>query len=112
MLMAKTMWTLEDAMRSSSLGEAALGQARPTGLRRELAALALLMGLCIALRVVQLRALPVFIDESVYARAAQIVGARPGPATIFIQEAPNFGFNPPLFSWLAAPLTRLVADPL
>jgi len=81
-------------------------------LRPETAALLLLLVLCAALRIVNLGALPVFIDEGTYAQAARIVGARPGPETLFILSAHNFGFNPPLFSWVAAPFTRLVADPL
>ncbi len=80
--------------------------------RLETAALLLLLVLCAILRMVNLNALPVFIDEGTYTQAARIVGAQPGPATLFIQSAPNFGFNPPLFSWLAAPFTRLVPDPL
>ncbi len=75
-------------------------------------ALLLLLVVCAALRIVNLGALPVFIDEGTYAQAARIIGAHPGPATFFIQSTPNFGFNPPLFSWLAAPFTRLLPDPL
>jgi hypothetical protein len=78
----------------------------------ETAALFLLLALCATLRIINLDKLPVFIDEGTYTQAARIVGARPGPATLFIQSAPNFGFNPPLFSWLAAPFTRLTPDPL
>ena len=78
----------------------------------ETAVLLLLLILCAALRLVNLGALPVFIDEATYAQAARIVGAHPGPGTFFIQSTRNFGFNPPLFSWLAAPFTRFLPDPL
>jgi 4-amino-4-deoxy-L-arabinose transferase-like glycosyltransferase len=78
----------------------------------ETAALLVLLIVCATLRIVNLGALPVFIDEATYAQAARIVGAHPGPNTFFIQSTPNFGFNPPLFSWLAAPFTRLLPDPL
>jgi len=81
-------------------------------LRPEMVTLLLLLVLCAALRVVNLGALPLFIDEGTYAQAARIVGARPGPDTLFILSAHNFGSNPPLFSWLAAPFTRFVPDPL
>ena len=100
--------------RSADTAPAPLLTARrsPLALPMETAALLLLLVVCAALRIVNLGALPVFIDEATYAQAARIVGAHPGPGTFFIQSTPNFGFNPPLFSWFAAPFTRLLPDPL
>ncbi len=68
-----------------------------------------IMALCLLLRTLCLGALPLFFDEGVYTRAAQVVGAVPGPATLLTSL--NYG-APPLYSWLAAPLTRLLPDPL
>ncbi len=78
----------------------------------ELAALLLLLALCVALRVARLGALPIFVDESLYTRATQIVATGPVPGTLLVMASPSYGGNPPLFSWLAAPLTRLILDPL
>jgi len=78
----------------------------------ELAALLLLLALCVALRVARLEALPIFVDESLYTRATQIVATGPVPGTLLVMASPSYGGNPPLFSWLAAPLTRLILDPL
>lgn len=68
-----------------------------------------LLALCLALRVLHLLALPIFFDESEYARAAQIVGAVPGSRTLLTSL--HYG-APPFFTWLAAPFTRLWSDPL
>ncbi len=76
----------------------------------ELAALGSLIVLCAALRVVHLDALPVYTDEALYTRAAQLVGTHPGWDTWL--SAMRYGGAPPLFSWLAAPLVRLWPDPL
>jgi len=68
-----------------------------------------IMALCLLLRTLRLGTLPLFFDEGVYTRAAQVVGAVPGPATLLTSL--QYG-APPLYSWLAAPLTRLLPDPL
>jgi len=75
---------------------------------------ALLLGvlvLCLALRTAQLLAWPIFVDESLYIRAAQLMDPR-APATLLTLESPDYGGNPPLFAWLMAPLLHLLADPL
>ncbi len=73
------------------------------------AALSALVALGLTLRVAHLRALPLFFDEAEYTRAAQVVGSGHGPATLLA----SLGYGaPPLFSWLAAPLTRFPLDPL
>lgn len=85
-------------------------RAEPEHLPRwEYAVLAALLALCLLARVVNLMALPVFFDEAEYTRAVQILGAIPGPATWLLSL--HYG-APPLFTWLAAPLARLIADPL
>ena len=72
-------------------------------------ALPALLAVCLTLRTANLSALPIFFDEAGYTRAAQIVGTLPRPALWLISL--NYG-APPLFSWLAAPFTRLIPDPL
>jgi 4-amino-4-deoxy-L-arabinose transferase-like glycosyltransferase len=72
-------------------------------------ALPALLAVCLALRTVNLGALPIFFDEAGYTRAAQIVGTLPRPTLWLISL--NYG-APPFFSWLAAPFTRLIPDPL
>ena len=72
-------------------------------------ALPALLAVCLVLRVVNLGALPIFFDEAGYTRAAQIAGTLPRPVLWLISL--NYG-APPLFSWLAAPFTRLIPDPL
>jgi len=89
---------------------AAPTHAAPAYRRYRVAALALsIMALCLLLRTLRLGALPLFFDEGVDTRAAQVVGAVPGPATLLTSL--QYG-APPLYSWLAAPLTRLLPDPL
>jgi len=85
-------------------------RAAPFYRRYQPAALTLsIMALCLLLRTLRLGALPLFFDEGVDTRAAQVVGAVPGPATLLTSL--QYG-APPLYSWLAAPLTRLLPDPL
>ncbi len=85
------------------------GLYRQSRLLWEIAALVCLLALCLALRVTNLEALPIFTDEGWYIRPAQIFGASPSFDT-WLVSLPYTA--PPLFSWLAAPLTRLVSDPL
>jgi len=85
-------------------------RAAPAYRRYQMAALTLsIMALCLLLRTLRLGALPLFFDEGVDTRAAQVVGAVPGPASLLTSL--QYG-APPLYSWLAAPLTRLLPDPL
>lgn len=75
----------------------------------EAAALCALIALSLGLRVVNLGALPIFFDESEYVHSAAIVGAASDPSSWLASL--HYGV-PPLFSWLAAPLTRVVPDTL
>ncbi len=75
----------------------------------EAAALCALIALSLGLRVVNLGALPIFFDESEYVHSAEIVGAASDPSAWLASL--HYGV-PPLFSWLAAPLTRIVPDTL
>ena len=75
----------------------------------EAIALSALLAVCLALRTANLGALPIFFDEAGHMRSAQIVGTLPRPDLWLISL--NYG-APPLFSWLAAPFTRLIPDPL
>jgi len=75
----------------------------------EAAALCALIALSLALRVVNLGALPIFYDESEYVHSAAIVAAAPDPSGWLVSL--HYGV-PPLFSWLAAPLTRIMPDTL
>ncbi len=70
-----------------------------------------LLVLCLALRTAQLLAWPIFVDESLYIRAAQLMDPHV-PATLFTPESAELGGDPPLFAWLTAPLLHLLADPL
>jgi len=68
---------------------------------------ALGLAVFLLLRLVNLDLIPVFADEAIYIRWAQLIGS-----------AANYFFVPlsdgktPLFMWLLAPLLRLGADPL
>ncbi len=79
--------------------------------RWERASICGLLVLCLTLRVAQLTAWPIFVDESLYIRAAQLMDLH-RPATFFTMESADYGGNPPLFAWLLTPLLHLPVDPL
>jgi len=75
----------------------------------EIGALLGLVVVCLSLRLVNLNALPIFVDEADTVRSATLIGAHPGAPTWLISL--NLGVYP-LFPWLVAPFTRLIHDPL
>lgn len=97
----------QQSRRSNAAGRATPALRRPMSL--EVGGLLGVVALCLAVRVVNLGALPIFFDEAGYIRAAQLFGLRPGPATLLASL--NYG-APPLFAWLAAPFTLVISDPL
>ncbi len=60
-------------------------------------------------RLASLDALPIFFDEAHYTLSAMLIGHDPLHADLFTEVA--YWGVPPLFTWLAAPLTQLM-DPL
>ncbi len=80
-------------------------------MRREAILLLGLLAFCLALRTAQLLAWPIFIDESLHIRAAQLMDIRT-PATLLMSESADYSGDPPLYAWLMAPLLHLLADPL
>lgn len=92
------------------------GRAEPRGYgarwdatTREILGLLVVVALCLVLRIVNLGALPIFLDEADSAQSAVILGASPDLATWLVPIAHGVY---PLFSWLAAPFTRAISDPL
>lgn len=75
-----------------------------------LGALVVLSALYVASRLYMLLALPIFFDEAHYTLSALLIGRDPVHTNPFI-EVTYWGV-PPLFTWVAAPLTRLIGDPL
>lgn len=71
---------------------------------------AALLALYAVTRLYDLRALPIFFDEADYTLSALVIGRDPLHADLFT-EVVYWGV-PPLFTWLAAPLTALLTDPL
>jgi 4-amino-4-deoxy-L-arabinose transferase-like glycosyltransferase len=67
--------------------------------------LAFLTGLYFLIRLVNLRLLPIFADEAIYIRWAQLIWR----GQIFV---PLSDGKPPLFMWLLAPWLQLIKDPL
>src|ERR671933_183775 len=104
-------WTMAALPRRQALALSELSACRaPARVALwEAMALPALLAVCLVLRTVNLGALPIFFDEAGYTRAAQIVGTLPRPALWLISL--NYG-APPFFSWVAAPFTRLIPDPL
>jgi len=68
-----------------------------------------IVAFCLLLRLHNLLALPIFLDEADSVQSAMIVGANPGPKTWLLPVA--YGVYP-LFAWLAAPFTRIISNPL
>lgn len=77
---------------------------------REWTVLMLLGLLYFALRLPNLMILPIFYDEAHYTLSAVLIGDAPLRTDPFVEVA--YWGVPPLFTWLAAPLTRLISDPL
>lgn len=59
------------------------------------------------LRLVNLTILPIFVDEAVYIRWAQVMSAEPSLRFLPLQVG-----SPPLFIWLMMPFLKISADPL
>lgn len=74
------------------------------------AALVTLVALYMVSRLSMLLALPIFFDEAHYTLSAWLIGHDPMRTSPFVEVA--YWGVPPLFTWIAAPLTRLVAAPL
>lgn len=73
-------------------------------------AVVLLIAAYAASRLYALSALPIFFDEGNYAASAMLIGRAPlhtDPFTVL-----TYWGVPPLFTWVAAPFTRLMTDPL
>ncbi len=63
--------------------------------------------LALVLRIVNLTYLPIFGDEAIYIRWAQVMGAEPG-----LRFLPLLDGKQPLFMWVLMFLVRRFADPL
>jgi hypothetical protein len=83
-----------------------LGRFRPV----LIGAVAVLGVLYLVSRLSLLAAWPIFFDEAHYTLSALLIGRDPLHTSPFIEVA--YWGVPPLFTWIAAPLTRLVSDPL
>lgn len=77
-------------------------------LRRQSWILLLILGLYLLTRLAGLAALPVFADEAIYIRWAQLIAHEPARYAFF---SLNDG-KPPLFIWLLVPALSLAADPV
>ncbi|MFH1561567.1 MAG: glycosyltransferase family 39 protein, partial [Patescibacteria group bacterium] len=69
--------------------------------------LVFLLGAYFLTRLYGLGKLPVFVDEAIYVRWAQVMRTEPGLRFIPLQDGKQ-----PLFMWLTIPFLKLVSDPL
>ena len=71
---------------------------------------ALLLAAYVFSRLAAIMTLPIFFDEAHYTLSALLIGRDPLHTDPFVEVA--YWGVPPLFTWLAAPLARLSAEPL
>lgn len=75
--------------------------------RKEIIIFTLICVLYFVLRVINLTLQPVFVDEAIYVRWAQIMKAEPNLRFISLTDGKT-----PLFMWLMIPLFKIFSDPL
>ena len=81
-----------------------MARVRPAGF------IALLLAAYLVSRLAALLTLPIFYDEAHYTYSAMLIGRDPVHTDPFVEVA--YWGVPPLFTWLAAPLTRFISEPL
>lgn len=67
----------------------------------------LISAIAIFLRLYQLEIVPVFVDEAIYVRWAQVMRAEPS-----LRFLPLSDGKQPLFMWLTMPMFKIISDPL
>ncbi|MBM3209681.1 hypothetical protein FJZ40_05350, partial [Candidatus Shapirobacteria bacterium] len=67
----------------------------------------LILALFFLFRLYDLTIIPVFADEAIYIRWAQVMRAEPT-----LRFLPLFDGKQPLFMWLVIPFLKLISDPL